>query len=155
MRLAVLTFLPGDDPIACMNKALAFLSAVFTPRYPSTNNQLISSSNLRNQATFQDGRVTVQQVQGRQGQNVVSLGLQGNASGSRGNTSGQVKVIKFYNCQGEGHMARQSTQPKQRRDATWFKEKVLLVQAHAEDKKLDEEQLTFLVDPGVADGQVA
>ncbi|GKE29996.1 hypothetical protein Tco_1445380, partial [Tanacetum coccineum] len=31
-RLAVLTFLPSDDPIDCMNKAMAFLSAVFTPR---------------------------------------------------------------------------------------------------------------------------
>ncbi|GKB51481.1 hypothetical protein Tco_0902234 [Tanacetum coccineum] len=85
--LAVPTFLLGDDPIACMNKAMAFLSAVFTPRYPSTNNQLRSSSNLRNQATIQDGRVTVQQVQERQ--------------------------------------------------------------------ELDEEQLAFIADPGVVDGQVA
>nr|GEU37207.1 integrase, catalytic region, zinc finger, CCHC-type, peptidase aspartic, catalytic [Tanacetum cinerariifolium] len=82
-------------------------------------------------------------------------GLQGNASGSRGNTSGQVKVIKCYNCQGEGHMARQCTQQKRRRDAAWFKEKVLLVQAHAEGKKLDEEQLAFLADPRVTYGQVA
>nr|GFA90818.1 hypothetical protein [Tanacetum cinerariifolium] len=34
--LAVPTFLPGDDPIAYMNKAMAFSSAVFSPRYPST-----------------------------------------------------------------------------------------------------------------------
>ncbi|GKA04660.1 retrovirus-related pol polyprotein from transposon TNT 1-94 [Tanacetum coccineum] len=134
--LTVPTFLPGDDPIACMNKAMAFLSAVFSPRYPSTNNQLRSSSNPRNQATVQDGS-------------------QGNALGSRGNTSGQAKVVKCYNCQGEGHMARQCTQPKRRRDATWFKEKVLLVQAQAEGKELDEEQLAFLADPGVVDGQVA
>ncbi|GJV28636.1 retrovirus-related pol polyprotein from transposon TNT 1-94, partial [Tanacetum coccineum] len=80
---------------------------------------------------------------------------QGNASGSRGNTSGQVKVIKCYNCQGEGHMARQCTQPKRRRDASWFKEKFLFVQAQAEGKELDEEQLAFLADPRVADGQVA
>ncbi|GJS30271.1 retrovirus-related pol polyprotein from transposon TNT 1-94 [Tanacetum coccineum] len=105
-----------------MNKAMAFLSAVFTPRYPSANNQLRSSSNLRNQATVQDGRVTIQHVQGRQGQNVVGSSLQGNASGSRGNTSGQVNVIKCYNYQGEGHMARQCTQPQRRRDASWFKE---------------------------------
>nr|GEZ42455.1 hypothetical protein [Tanacetum cinerariifolium] len=52
-------------------------------------------------------------------------------------------------------MARQCTQPKKRRDASWFKEKVLLVQAHAEGKELDEEQLTFLIDLGVVDGQVA
>ncbi|GJR98611.1 hypothetical protein Tco_0270785 [Tanacetum coccineum] len=55
MRLAVPTFLPGDDPIACMNKAMAFMSAVFSLRYPSTNNQIRSSSNSRNQANVQDG----------------------------------------------------------------------------------------------------
>ncbi|GKC00336.1 alpha/beta hydrolases superfamily protein [Tanacetum coccineum] len=153
--LVDLTFLPGDDPIACMNKTMSFFSVVFSPCYPSTNNELRSSSNPRNQTTVQDGTITIQQVQGRQGQNVVSLGSQGNASGLRGNTSGQVKVVKCYNCQREGHMARQYTQPKRRRDAAWFKEKVLLVQAQAEGKELDEEQLAFLADPGVADGQVA
>ncbi|GKE50195.1 retrovirus-related pol polyprotein from transposon TNT 1-94, partial [Tanacetum coccineum] len=121
--LAVPTFLFGDDPIACMNKAMAFLSAVFLPRYPSTNNQLRSSYNPRNQATVQDGRVTVQQVQGKQGQNVVGLRSQRNASGLRGNTSGQEKFIKCYKCQGEWHMARQCTQPKRKKDAAWFKEK--------------------------------
>nr|GEV18739.1 copia protein [Tanacetum cinerariifolium] len=67
----------------------------------------------------------------------------------------QAKVVKCYNCQGEGHMARQCTQPKRRRDATWFKEKVLLVQARAEGKELNEEKLAFIADLGVADGQVA
>ncbi|GJT89764.1 putative ribonuclease H-like domain-containing protein [Tanacetum coccineum] len=62
----------------------------------------------------------------------------GIALGSRGNTSGQAKVVKCYNCQGEGHMARQCTQPKRRRDATWFKEKVLLVQAQAEAFQTDD-----------------
>ncbi|GJT09310.1 hypothetical protein Tco_0856352 [Tanacetum coccineum] len=43
------------------------------------------------------------------------------------------------------------THPKRRRDATWFKENVLLVQAQAEGKELDEEKLAFLTDPRVAD----
>nr|GEU67402.1 hypothetical protein [Tanacetum cinerariifolium] len=103
---------------------MSFLSVVFTPHYPSTNNQLRSTSNPRNQATLQDGRVTVQQVQGRQGQNVVGSGSQENASSKRGDTSSQVKVIKCYNCQGEWHMARQCTHPNRRRDATGFKEKL-------------------------------
>ncbi|GKE75925.1 hypothetical protein Tco_1537966 [Tanacetum coccineum] len=30
----------GDDPIACLNKAMTFLLAVATSRFPSTNNQL-------------------------------------------------------------------------------------------------------------------
>ncbi|GKG14047.1 hypothetical protein Tco_0351007, partial [Tanacetum coccineum] len=62
-------FSPGDDPIACLYKAMAFLTAIASLRFPTTNNQLRTSSNPRNQATIQDGRVTVQQVQGRQGQN--------------------------------------------------------------------------------------
>ncbi|GJU54245.1 hypothetical protein Tco_1227959 [Tanacetum coccineum] len=47
------------------------------------------------------------------------------------------------------------TQPKRRKDAAWFKEKVLLVQAYAKGEELDREQLAFLADPEVADGQVA
>ncbi|GKG35225.1 hypothetical protein Tco_0440379, partial [Tanacetum coccineum] len=49
----------------------------------------------------------------------------------------------------------QCTQPKRIRDAAWFKEKVLLIQAQDGGKEFDEEQLAFLVDPGVADAQVA
>nr|GEW20128.1 hypothetical protein [Tanacetum cinerariifolium] len=52
----------GDDPIACLNKAMDFLTPVASSRFLSTNNQLRTSFNLRNQATIQDGRVTVQQV---------------------------------------------------------------------------------------------
>ncbi|GJY22821.1 retrovirus-related pol polyprotein from transposon TNT 1-94 [Tanacetum coccineum] len=61
--LVVPTFQQGDDPIDCINKAMAFLSAVAS-RFPPSNNQLRTSSNPRNQATIQDGRVTVQQGKG-------------------------------------------------------------------------------------------
>nr|GEW02315.1 hypothetical protein [Tanacetum cinerariifolium] len=47
------------------------------------------------------------------------------------------------------------TQSKRKKDATWFKEKVLLVQAQAEGQVLDEEKLAFLTDPRVANSQVA
>ncbi|GJX60882.1 retrovirus-related pol polyprotein from transposon TNT 1-94 [Tanacetum coccineum] len=153
--LSVPTFLPGDDPIACLNKAMAFMSTVFSLRFPPTNNQLQSSSNLRNQACVQDGRITIQQVQGRKGQNIVGSGFQRNSSRSRGNSAGQAKTVKCYNCQGLGHMGRQCTMPKRKRDAAWFKEKVLLVQAQAEGKMLDEEELVFLADLGIADGSAA
>ncbi|GKF44484.1 hypothetical protein Tco_0131036, partial [Tanacetum coccineum] len=62
VRFAVPRFSLGDDPIACLNKAMAFLIAVASSRFPTTNNQLRTLSNPRNQATIQDGRVTVQQV---------------------------------------------------------------------------------------------
>ncbi|GJZ99979.1 integrase, catalytic region, zinc finger, CCHC-type containing protein [Tanacetum coccineum] len=110
---AVPVFSPGDDPIACLNKAMSFLTAVASSRFPSINNQLRTSSNPRNQATIQEGRVTVQQVKGRQGKNYSSTTYKGNDTSSRGNTtSGQARVVKCYNCQGEGHIARQCTQPK-------------------------------------------
>ncbi|GKD20972.1 hypothetical protein Tco_1222675, partial [Tanacetum coccineum] len=58
--LTVPTFQQGEGPIDCINKAIAFLS-VMASRFPPLNNQLRTSSNPRNQATIQDGRVTVQQ----------------------------------------------------------------------------------------------
>ncbi|GJT11089.1 hypothetical protein Tco_0858131 [Tanacetum coccineum] len=61
-------------------------------------------------ATIQDGRVSVQQVQGRQ-----------NSFGA---------------------------------DASWFREKVLLVEAQGNGKVLNEEELEFLADPGVVKGLV-
>ncbi|GKC69499.1 hypothetical protein Tco_1115382 [Tanacetum coccineum] len=54
--LAVPSFLPGNDPIASLNKAMAFISTSISSCYPTTKNQLRTSSNLRNQATIQDGR---------------------------------------------------------------------------------------------------
>ncbi|GJW86666.1 retrovirus-related pol polyprotein from transposon TNT 1-94 [Tanacetum coccineum] len=119
-------FSPGDDLIACLNKAMAFLTVVASSRFHTTNNQLRTSSNPRNQATIQDCRVTVQQVQGRQG---------------------------CYNCQCEGHMARQCTQPKRPRNVAWYKEKTMLAEAHKAGQIFDEEQLAFLADPGILANQ--
>nr|GEU29591.1 putative reverse transcriptase domain-containing protein [Tanacetum cinerariifolium] len=57
--LAVLVFSSGDDLIDCLNKAMVFLTAVASSRFPLTNNQLKTSSNLRKYATIQDGRAKV------------------------------------------------------------------------------------------------
>ncbi|GJS72948.1 retrovirus-related pol polyprotein from transposon TNT 1-94 [Tanacetum coccineum] len=128
----VLVFFPGDDPIACLNKAMAFLTAVASSRFPSTNNQLRTSSNPRNQATIPDGRVTVQQVQGIQGQSYSGTGYKSNATSSGGNnTSGQAMVVKCYN----------------------YQDKAMLAEAQEAGQILDEEQLAFLADPGVLKGQ--
>ncbi|GJU54922.1 retrovirus-related pol polyprotein from transposon TNT 1-94 [Tanacetum coccineum] len=148
-------FQQGEDPIECINKAMAFLSAVAS-RFPPSNNQLRTSSNPRNQATIQDGRVTVQQVQGRQHQSYAGTGNRGIATTSKGNVAvGPPRVVKCYNCQGEGHMARQCTQPKRPRNAAWFKEKLMLAEAQEAGQILDEEQLAFLADPGISEAPVA
>nr|GEY05775.1 hypothetical protein [Tanacetum cinerariifolium] len=48
-------------------------------------------------------------------------------------------------------MSKQCTKPKRKRDAEWFKDKVLLVQAQANGQVLQEEELEFLVDPGTTE----
>ncbi|GJZ24080.1 integrase, catalytic region, zinc finger, CCHC-type containing protein [Tanacetum coccineum] len=107
-RLVVPVFNQEDNLIACLNKAMDFLTV----------------------ATIQDDMVTVQQVQGRQGQSYVGTGYKGNATSSGGNNAGgQTSVVKCYNCQGEGYMARQCTQPKRPRNTAWFKEKAMLAEA--------------------------
>ncbi|GJV66885.1 retrovirus-related pol polyprotein from transposon TNT 1-94 [Tanacetum coccineum] len=89
----------GDDLIAYLNKAMAFLTAI--------------------------------------------------ASSRGNNASGQARVVKCYNCQGEGHMARQCTQPRRPQNTAWYKDKAMLAEAQEAGQILDEEQLTdFLVDPG-------
>nr|GFC63693.1 retrovirus-related Pol polyprotein from transposon TNT 1-94 [Tanacetum cinerariifolium] len=42
---------------------------------------------------------------------------------------------------------KQCTKPRRKRDAEWFKDKVLLVQAQAYGQVLQEEELEFLADP--------
>ncbi|GJY36448.1 retrovirus-related pol polyprotein from transposon TNT 1-94 [Tanacetum coccineum] len=71
------------------------------------------------------------------------------------NAGGRARVVKCYNCQGEGHMARQCTQLKKPRNAAWFKDKAMLAEAQESGQILDEEQLEFLVDPCILDGQAA
>ncbi|GJV78518.1 hypothetical protein Tco_1514388 [Tanacetum coccineum] len=78
--LVVPSFLPSDDLIASLNKAITFINTTFTSRYLPTNNQLRTSSNPRNQATIQDGRVSVQTVQGRQNQGYSWNGRRSNAT---------------------------------------------------------------------------
>ncbi|GJT27255.1 hypothetical protein Tco_0907530 [Tanacetum coccineum] len=88
-------------------------SGLIVPMFPPSKNQLRTSSNPRNQATIQDGRVTVQQIQGRQTHSFAGTGNRGNATNFKGtNTAGQPQI-------------------------------------------LDEEQLAFLVDPGVYEAPIA
>nr|GEZ75537.1 hypothetical protein [Tanacetum cinerariifolium] len=127
-NIAVCVFKQKDDPIDFINKMMSFLSTIVTSRFPSTNSKLRNSSNLRQQATIHDGRVTVQLVQGRQSSFAAGTsGTRANISGTEGNNSGQQRVMKCFNCQGEGHMARQCLKPKRKKDATWFRDKVILV----------------------------
>nr|GFC79759.1 hypothetical protein [Tanacetum cinerariifolium] len=63
--LVVPVFQKEDDPIDAINHMMSFLTSVVASRYPVTNNQLQTSSNPRQQATINNGRVTIQPIQGR------------------------------------------------------------------------------------------
>ncbi|GJT00044.1 reverse transcriptase domain-containing protein [Tanacetum coccineum] len=102
-------------------------SLALVANHQTQSNSVQTSSSPRNQATIQDDMLIVQQVQGRQGQSFASSGTRGNATSSGGNnTTGQARVVKCYNCQGEWHMARQCTKPKRPRNSALFKENMLL-----------------------------
>ncbi|GKA84473.1 retrovirus-related pol polyprotein from transposon TNT 1-94 [Tanacetum coccineum] len=128
--LIVPVFQKGDDPIDAINHMMSFLTAVVTSRYPTTNNQLRTSSNPSQQATIYNGKVTMQPVQERQTTYVVGT-TRKYTPGVSGSNTGKQRTVICYNCKGEGHISKQCTMPKRKRDETWFNDKVLLVQAQA------------------------
>nr|GEX95902.1 retrovirus-related Pol polyprotein from transposon TNT 1-94 [Tanacetum cinerariifolium] len=93
--LVVPVFQKGDDPIDAINHMMSFLTSVVTSRYPPINNQFRTSSNPRQQATINNGRVTIQPIQGRQNSMTAGLSRQ-YTSGSSG-SSGKHRVIVCYN----------------------------------------------------------
>nr|GEW26464.1 hypothetical protein [Tanacetum cinerariifolium] len=74
-------------------------------------------------------------------------------SGASRNNFGKQRTVICYNYKGEGHMSKQCTKLKRKRDESWFKDKVLLVQAQANGQILHEEELAFLADPGITEAQ--
>ncbi|GJV64749.1 retrovirus-related pol polyprotein from transposon TNT 1-94 [Tanacetum coccineum] len=151
--LAVHVFKQRDYPVDAINKMMSI--SVYYHHISFPIHQKSAKKFLHPKTTSShDGRVTVQPVQGRQNSFVVGIsGTRANISRTGGNNSGQQRVVKCFNCQGEGHMARQCPKPKRKRDATWFRDKVLLVEAQGNGKVLNEEELEFLADPGVREAK--
>nr|GEU48183.1 hypothetical protein [Tanacetum cinerariifolium] len=94
--LVVLVFQKDDNLIDAINHMMSFLISVVTSRYPATNDQLRTSSNPRQQVTINNGRVTIQPIQGRQ--NSMTVGSSRPFASGSGGTSGKQRVIVCYNC---------------------------------------------------------
>nr|GEW37507.1 hypothetical protein [Tanacetum cinerariifolium] len=88
-----------------LSNQIALLAQQFRATLPQTNNKLRTSLNTHNQETVQDGRVVIQNVQGRHNQNQrnfargIGAARSGNTHNRAGNANqGQGKPIKCYNC---------------------------------------------------------
>ncbi|GJX58585.1 retrovirus-related pol polyprotein from transposon TNT 1-94 [Tanacetum coccineum] len=138
---------PNDTVSLSISSALLpklSTSTIFTSRYPTTNNQLRNSLNLRQQATINDGRVTVQPVQGRQISYAVGT-IRTFTPGASGSNSGKQRIVTCYNCKGEGHMSKQCTKLRRKWDDSWFKDKVLLVAIQNSNSSAQQDELILFV----------
>ncbi|GJW58992.1 hypothetical protein Tco_0105723 [Tanacetum coccineum] len=129
-----------DNLIESLTNTLALLNQSFKAHLPQINNQLRTSSNARNKATVQDDRVVVQDVRDRY--NVNNQGRPFQRNNARGNVVMMGNVGRSE--QRIGHIARECPQPKRPQDSDYFKDKMLLMNAHENGVVLDEEQLLFL-----------
>nr|GEZ08278.1 hypothetical protein [Tanacetum cinerariifolium] len=129
----------AENLIENLTNTLALLTQSYKTFLPQTNNQLRTSSNARNQATVQDGRVVVQNVQGRQNRGQ-GMNLRGGSAAGYGGAQnrvmnvnpgqarqGQARPMKCYNYNGTGHIARNCTQPKRPQNSEYYKDKMLLM----------------------------
>ncbi|GKB01068.1 hypothetical protein Tco_0829112 [Tanacetum coccineum] len=122
---------PTDNLIENLTNTLALLTQSYKTFLPQTNNQLRTSSNPRNQATVQDGRVVVQNVQGRQ-----NRGQGNNAWGA-----GAVGYGRAQNRVGNANLgqARQLLLMQAKKMGCLFGRELLLVLAGGQDNAIDED----------------
>nr|GEW10447.1 hypothetical protein [Tanacetum cinerariifolium] len=123
-----------DDLIENLTSTLALLTQSYETFLPQTNNQLRTSSNLRNQAIGGNAAVY------REAQNKAGNVNQGQARPV------QARTVKCYICNGTGHIARNCTQSYRPQNSEYFKDKMQLMQAQENRVALDAEQLLFLAD---------
>ncbi|GJT20566.1 hypothetical protein Tco_0890503 [Tanacetum coccineum] len=95
---------PTDNLIENLTNTLALLTQSYKTYIPQTNNQLRTSSNTTNQSTVQDGRVVVQNVQGRQNRG------QGNNARGAGAASCGGSSEQIWECKSRSNVDEQPVQ---------------------------------------------
>ncbi|GKA60809.1 retrovirus-related pol polyprotein from transposon TNT 1-94 [Tanacetum coccineum] len=146
----------SDDPLT---SEMILLARAITQRFSNpTNNRLRTSSNTRNQAIVQVGRV---QIQSRNSGNdgritrrsyvqeevIEGNNVQNDAENIqrtlRTTSSGIAANVQCYNCSEKGHYARNCPKPRVR-DSKYFMEQILLAKQDEVGVTLTDEQNDFL-----------
>ncbi|GKD53785.1 hypothetical protein Tco_1287172 [Tanacetum coccineum] len=123
--LVVPVFTQGNDLISYLNKAMGFLSAVATSRFPLTNNQLRTSSNLRTRPLFKTEWLLCNKFKGGKDKVMLVLAI-------------RVMLLVLRKTMQEGRTGLLNA-----------------ISIKESGQILDEEQLALLADPGVPKGQAA
>ncbi|GJZ07815.1 hypothetical protein Tco_0542098 [Tanacetum coccineum] len=118
-----------------LTTVIMLLARAITQRYSTpTNNRLRTSSNTRNQAVIQDGRVDIQSK---------NVGYAGNVPQTESNPG--KSNVQRYNCNARGRYAHDCPQPKVH-NAKYFTEQMLLAMKDEAGGNLNEEENDFMLD---------
>ncbi|GJU58415.1 hypothetical protein Tco_1236181 [Tanacetum coccineum] len=161
--------LQGDSQEDNLTSAMKLLARAITQKFSiPTNNRLHTSSNTRNQAVIQDGRVDIQTKNtgyggngnrnaGRQNRNqAFNVGIGNDESNQivqrvpqTESNSGKANV-HCYNYNEKGHYARDFQKPRVR-DARYFREQMLLAMKDESGSNLQDEENDFMLDNSYGD----
>ncbi|GJR01054.1 integrase, catalytic region, zinc finger, CCHC-type containing protein [Tanacetum coccineum] len=138
----------GDAQKDKLTTAMMLLARAITQRYSTpTNNRLRTSSNTRNQAVIQDGRVDIQSKNVGYARNEYDQNVQ--RIPKTESTPGKTNV-QCYNYNGKGHYARECPKPRVH-DAKYFREQMLLAIKDEAVVHLDKEENDFMLDNAYGD----
>ncbi|GKC71632.1 putative RNA-directed DNA polymerase [Tanacetum coccineum] len=136
--------LQGDSQEDKLTTAMMLLARAITQKFSTpTNNYLRTSSNTRNQAVVQDGRVDIQTKNTCYGGNGIWRKWYQRVPQTE-STPGKADV-QCYNCNEKGHYARDCQKPRVN-DAKYFEEQMLLAMKDEAESNLNNEENDFLLD---------
>ncbi|GJW68059.1 retrovirus-related pol polyprotein from transposon TNT 1-94 [Tanacetum coccineum] len=119
--------LQGDSQEDKLTTAMMLLARAITQKFSTpTNNRLRTSSNIRNQAVIQDGRVDIQ---------IKNAGYGGNGKAN----------VQCYNCNEKGQYAHDCQKPRVR-DAKYLREQMFLALKDEAGSNLKDEENDFMLD---------